>query len=87
MMINTICSICNPRAKVMQEAVANFIRKKFPTDLGSVIRYDHRTIVKTPPLPNEFDLLMEHEVNGISKMGGGTKTIAALDKAIDELKE
>lgn len=80
-------SMGNPRAKVMQEAVAEFIRKKFPTDLVSLIRYDHRTIVKTPPLPNELDLLMEHEINGISQMGGGTKTIAALDKAIDELKD
>jgi outer membrane protein OmpA-like peptidoglycan-associated protein/Mg-chelatase subunit ChlD len=78
-------SMGNPRARVMQEAIAEFIRDKFPNDLISLIRYDHRTFVKMEPIPSELDLLMEHEVNGLEGMGGGTKTIQALDSAVNIL--
>lgn len=80
-------SMGEERAKVMQESISEFIRDKFPNDLIGLIRYDHRTVLRMKPIASEMDLLMEHEVDGLAGMGGGTKTVAALKKAVKVLSK
>lgn len=79
-------SMGDERARVMQNAIAQFLRKKFPNDLVSLIRYDNETNIITKPLASEMDLLAAHQINGLEGMGGGTKTVLAIDKAVEQLK-
>lgn len=65
-------SIGYERAYEIQEATANFIRRKAPEDIVCVIKYDHTVDVEVTPTQSSDIALSMLKINGLDEYGGWT---------------
>lgn len=76
-------SMGNERAYEIQEAIADFIRKKSPEDIVCVIKYDHTVDVEVTPTQSPQIALSMLKINGLEEYGGWTAINDAILTGID----
>jgi outer membrane protein OmpA-like peptidoglycan-associated protein/Mg-chelatase subunit ChlD len=79
-------SMGEQRARVLQEGAKMLIAKKDERDALTIIKYDSKIGVEVPLSKTEKRLNTDLKVNGLSKYGGATSLLDAIEKGVQVLK-